>query len=360
MREKTMTTANKMFKTKSSIIAAALLLTPPPKFHMVVQKPRFNILSLGFCKAFWLTMRPYLIFVSGAAGLVGLAFIESSSSIRTLIAFFPLFISYGLGQALTDCFQTDTDAISSPYRPLVQGTISKIQVLSISLSGLVLGILILAYLNPFILILGVVAVLGLLGYTFFKKRWWAGPFWNSWIVALLPIIARMTGHENHLIYISPIAIYPSPAFIFTVAAVFFGYGNFVVMGYLKDVTADRETGYRTFPVVFGWKATAIYSDILAVITAVLSILTLYLAQANILGVSIFLTALAVNAFAQIKIHLTREESKAHGPIANVVRSFVLYALAIVVTLKPEWLGFIAVFYLVFEAELKYRPEKTQV
>jgi len=97
-----------------------------------------------------------------------------------------------------------------------------------------------------------------------------------------------------------------------------------------------------------------------VATAVLTAITLYLAHVNILGISIFLVALAVNAFAQIKIHLTREESKAHGPIANVVRAFILYSLAIVITLKPEWLGFIAVFYFVFEAALKYRPEKTQV
>jgi 4-hydroxybenzoate polyprenyltransferase len=200
-----MSTASKTFKTKASIIAAGMLYVPEsnfqapsPKFQVVVQTSHFPIVSVHFWKAFWLTMRPYLIFVSGAAGLVGLAFIESTNPARTLLAFFPLFISYGLGQALTDCFQTDTDAISSPYRPLVQGIISKRQVLGVSLSGLLLGILILAYLNPFIPILGIVAVLGLLGYTFFKKRWWAGPFWNSWIVALLPIIGLMTGREDGL------------------------------------------------------------------------------------------------------------------------------------------------------------------
>ena len=360
MRGKTMNSVSKMFKTKASIITAGMLHFPPPKLHVTVHKSYFHILSVDFWKAFLLTIRPYLIFVSGAAGLVGLAFIESTNAARTLLAFLPLFISYGLGQALTDCFQTDTDAISSPYRPLVQGVISKKQVLGTSLAGLVLGILILTYLNPFILILGIIAVIGLLGYTFFKRRWWAGPFWNSWIVALLPIIGKMTGKENQFAYVSPIADHPAPPFIFAVAAILFGYGNFVVMGYLKDVTADKETGYRTFPVVFGWKATAIYSDILAIAAAVFTASALYTTHANILGISIFLVALAVNAFAQIKIHLTREESKAHGPIANVVRAFILYSLAIVITLKPEWLGFIAVFYFVFEAALKYRPEKTQV
>jgi 4-hydroxybenzoate polyprenyltransferase len=355
-----MNNASKMFKTKTSIIIAGMLHISPPKFQVAVNRPYFRTLSFSFWKAFWLTMRPYLIFVSGAAGLVGLAFIESANAARTLLAFSPLFISYGLGQALTDCFQTDTDAISSPYRPLVQGLISKKQVLITSLAGLVLGIIILTYLNLFILILGVMAVLGLWGYTFFKKRWWAGPFWNSWIVALLPIIGRMTGHEGHFAFVSPTTDFPSIAFIFAVAAILFGYGNFVVMGYLKDVSADKETGYRTFPVVFGWKATAVYSDILAIAAAFLTASALYKTHVGLLGISIFVIALAVSVFAQIKIHLTREESKAHGPITNVVRAFILYALAVVVTLKPEWLGFVAVFYLIFEAALKYRPEKTQV
>jgi len=46
-------------------------------------------------------------------------------------------------------------------------------------------------------------------------------------------------------------------FTSAVCAVFFGYANFVVMGYFKDISADRATGYRTFPVTFGWRAAAI-------------------------------------------------------------------------------------------------------
>ncbi|MGD9345916.1 MAG: UbiA family prenyltransferase, partial [Candidatus Aminicenantes bacterium] len=357
----------RIFKTKASVIAAGLIHASDPKYQaskaesqLAAQKSYFSISSLDFWKAFLITMRPYLIFVSGAAGLVGLAFIESPHPAKIILAFFPLFVSYGLGQALTDCFQTDTDAISSPYRPLVQGTLSKKQVLIVSISGLMIGILILAYLNPLILVPGIAAVLGLLGYTFFKKRWWAGPFWNSWIVALLPAMGWMTGVEEHFASVPSIMKDGVLAFIFAVAAVFFGYGNFVVMGYLKDITADRETGYRTFPVVFGWRATAVFSDILAVAAAIFTGSALYRAHTNLFAISIFLMGLAVNLSAQVKIHRTRDEAKAYGPISNVVRAFILYALAIVIAFKPHWLGFMAVFYLAFEATLKYRPEKTQV
>jgi geranylgeranylglycerol-phosphate geranylgeranyltransferase len=320
-----------------------------------------KIMSLVFWKSIWITMRPYLIFVSGASGLVGLAFIENPRAERIWMAFFPLFFSYGLGQALTDCFQTDTDAISSPYRPMIKGVLSKRQVLSASLVGITLGILILTYLNPWILGLGILAVLGLLSYTTFKRTWWAGPFWNSWIVALLPIIGRAVERDFLIRELVNVKNPQSRAFLFAVSAIFFAYGNFVVMGYLKDINADRKTGYQTFPVVFGWRATAIYSDVLAFAAALFTCLALFsIDKLSLLGISIFAVALSINLYAQIKIHHTQDEREAFGPIINVVRSLILYCVAIIISQKGEWLVIVAVFYLLFEVALKYRPEKTQV
>ena len=84
------------------------------------------------------TLRPYLFFVSGASGLVGLALAGEVPAAVLAPAFLAFFLSYGLGQALTDVFQTDTDALSSPYRPLVRGEIAGGPVLAVSLSGLAL------------------------------------------------------------------------------------------------------------------------------------------------------------------------------------------------------------------------------
>ena len=187
----------------------------------------YSIGNIKFWQAYITTMRPYLLFISGAAGLVGLAFIEDPPIVRVILAFIPLFLSYGLGQALTDCFQTDTDAISSPYRPLVRGMISRKQVLTISLIGLITGAFILAYLNPRILIFGILAIVGLLTYTFFKRTWWGGPPWNSWIVALLPIMGHLADKEYHVRSIVHFGDSNSLAFFLAVAAIFFGYANFV-------------------------------------------------------------------------------------------------------------------------------------
>jgi len=326
-----------------------------------IRNPSAGIMSLIFWKSFWTTMRPYLIFISGAASLVGMAFIRTPGFSRLIPAFIPLFLSYGLGQALTDCFQMDTDALSSSYRPLIRGIISRKQVLAISLAGLVAGISILAVLNPEILVPGVMAVAGLLSYTTMKRKWWGGPFWNSWIVALLPIMGRLVQKDVRLIQIFGLKNPTSGGFSWAVLAVFFGYANFVLMGYFKDISADRATGYRTFPVVFGWRRAAFGSDLFALAAAVSTCLALAaFPYIPVPALGVFIAALLVNLQAQVGIHRIRDENRAHGPIAGVVRAFILYAAAIILGLKPDWILGLAIFYVGFEITLRLRPEERQV
>ena len=318
-----------------------------------------KIWSAGFWEAYWMTMRPYLIFISGAAGLVGLAFVREPDFIRIALAFLPLLLSYGFGQALTDCFQMDTDALSSPYRPLVRGIILRSQVLTVSLLGLAAGVLILGCLNPAILVPGGLAVLGLLTYTPLKRTWWGGPPWNSWIVALLPVMGRQVERQSSLGRV--IRAEDSRVLFLSVAVVFFAYANFVVMGYFKDISADRKTGYRTFPVVFGWGPAAVYSDIAALAAALCAGAAIFSdPRFNILGTTVFLLAASLSLSAQIRIHGTREENMAHGPIADVVRVFILYCAAIILTLRPGWVYFFILFYFLFESSLLGRPEQSQV
>jgi len=320
-----------------------------------------GLLTLRFWRAYIVTMRPYLLFVSGAAGAVGLAFIPTPVIWRVLLAFFPLFLSYGFGQALTDCFQTDTDSISSPYRPMVRGEVSRRAVMVTSLVGLILGVFIMGFLNRVALILAGLTVVGLLTYTPLKRTWWGGPPWNSWIVALLPIIGRLADAGYRLTDFVSLSRPGAGAFLAAVAAIFFGYANFVVMGYFKDISADRKTGYNTFPVRFGWVANTVYSDLVALGAAAGTGLAIRLSgRMNWPGTTVFVVGLAVNTWAQVAIHGIRDEAKSHGPIANVVRAFVLYCLAMVLTMKPEWILPAVLFYGAFELVLKLRPERAQV
>ena len=304
-------------------------------------------------------MRPYLFFVSGITGILGMSFISELSVIKIILLFTAAFFSYGFGQALTDCFQIDTDTISSPYRPLTQGIVSKNQFLILSVIGLTFCISVFTIYNPQNIILGSLAGLGLLTYTFFKRKWWAGPFYNAWIVTVLFFMAFLSGTSNF-------NKINTETFTLTAISVFFGYANFVLAGYFKDIGADRETGYNTFPVIFGKKPAAYASDVFAILFTTSALMVIYYTiqmntLAHTLPAIIFLLVGSVLSIrAQIKLHKVEKEEQAFGSIELVVHSYILILSGVAITQKPDWFLFLLLFYTAFIVVLKLRPMKNQI
>jgi 4-hydroxybenzoate polyprenyltransferase len=316
--------------------------------------------SIDFTKDYILTMRPYLLFVSGVTGICGISFIDNLSVSKSILIFLASFLSYGFGQALTDCFQTDTDSISSPYRPLTQGIISKTQVLSISLLGLILCISIFAIYNPVNLLLGVLSGFGLVTYTFFKKKFWAGPFYNAWIVGVLFLMAFLCGSELELIT-------GNNKLVYGLSAVFWGYANFVLVGYFKDVEADRATGYNTFLVVFGRRMSSIASNFFGVLTilATLSVFTYSNSFDKQLEQKPFETiilaiGIVVMFLCQFLVHFIKNDDESRNAISLSVHAYILLLTSIIVLNKNEWVIPMIIFYALFNLTMIFRPAKNQI
>ncbi|WP_319481619.1 UbiA family prenyltransferase [uncultured Draconibacterium sp.] len=315
------------------------------------------VFSLRFLRALIIHMRPYLLFVSGAAGLAGLAlgWQENGSITKLVILFLPFFLGYGFGQALTDCFQTDTDAISAAYRPLIKKEVSPKALGVVSLIGLILiGIPLILY-NLNNLIFCSLAIIGLSTYTYFKKNFWiAGPFYNGWIVMILPIAAFLAITGKGLSSLN------NSTLIWLCVITLFAYANFVLIGYLKDITADRETGYNTFAVKFGWDHSVVLGDIFVIIVALASLFLIN--PENTIALALFIIATLVAVSGQIKAHFTsiKIEENATYPIVSTVRAFILWHLAIMVTFQPDWYLFALCYYFGFELVLLFRPEKGQI
>jgi 4-hydroxybenzoate polyprenyltransferase len=321
-----------------------------------------GLLSFRFGRAYVITMRPYLLFVSGIAGIVGLALAPAVDIPPTVLLAAVFFLSYGFGQALTDCFQLDTDSLSAPYRPLVRGMVRRRDVLAVSLAGLAAGGAILVRSHPVNASLALLAIGGLASYTFFKRRWWAGPFYNAWIVALLPVMGFVSASG---VAASPL-VWPA-SLTWAVLAAFFGYANFVLAGYFKDISADRETGYNTFPVVFGMGAAAWVSDgfaVLALAAAALGVVAAFPGGGLEVHHWIALAFLAAGAWAtllaQFKLHGVTDEAQAHEAIAPVVHAFLLILSAIAVAHRAAWAVPLVLFYLGFLWVLKHRPMREQI
>lgn len=315
--------------------------------------------ALRFFRAMYVTMRPYLLFLSGITGAAGLAVAGAGDVTTVSIVFVASFLSYGFGQALTDCFQTDTDALSAPYRPLIQGTVSTRQVLIVSVFGLALCSGIFALLNIWNLLLGAVAVAGLATYTWFKRRWWGGPWYNAWIVVLLCLMAYKAGvgEETRI----PPAL---PALLVTV---FFGYANFVLAGYFKDIEADRATGYNTFPVVFGRRRAALVSHVLAAGTVAGLALTLtripgtwYATTAVVFPIGFAGWGLRHSCRGQLLLWQNTNDVEAHRAIRSVVETYVLFLGAAVTALRPAWGPAVLTLYILFLVTMSSRVERSQI
>jgi 4-hydroxybenzoate polyprenyltransferase len=313
-------------------------------------------LSLDFWQAYGILMRPYLLFVSGITGIAGLAVVTELETARLFYLLPVFFLAYGFGQALTDCFQMDTDALSAPYRPLIQGRVRRSDVLAVSLGGLAASGLALAVATLWTLPLAALCVVGLATYTGFKRRWWAGPFYNAWIVAALFVLAVIAGSGGLDL---PLLVRTDVLLAATV--VFFGYANFVLAGYFKDVSADRATGYETLPVRYGLHVSRAGSDVFA-LAAVLAtgLLLLLLPGVSPLAIAFAVAGGVASAAAQVRLHRVRCEEQAHEAIAPVVHAYILLLSSIAVAHRADWFLPLALLYAGFVLVLRRRPARNQI
>jgi 4-hydroxybenzoate polyprenyltransferase len=308
---------------------------------------------LSALRALWVTARPYLMFVSGAAALAGLALAHPSVA-RAVPAFVVLFASYGLGQALTDVFQTDTDALSAPERPLVQGTIDKRTVLIASLGGLAACAVVIVALAPAAALPAAISVAMLATYTPLKRRWWGGPPWNSAVVGLLPLLGRMAGGAGLAEALGDGAVRAA------MASSFGTYAVFVLLGYLKDVQADRATGYHTVAVRFGRRTAIVGSAAFAVPGLAASAWLVLPRVTASAGAGLW----AIGVVALIGAHAlawgSTSDEDAWPGIQASVHGFVALHLGEAAAIEPRWTLAAWMLFAASIAAMLQRPVRRQV
>jgi 4-hydroxybenzoate polyprenyltransferase len=330
--------------------------------------PQAPLFSARFMRAYALTMRPYLLFLSGITGVAGMALVPGVPPAAALVVGAAFFLSYGFGQALTDCFQMDTDSISAPWRPLVQARVRRSHVLGVSLAGLALVGATLTLANPWNLPLVAAMIAGLATYTRFKRIWWAGPPWNAWIVAAVCVSGLLAGAglAPPGTHTSGPGVVDRMAVAGTLVAVFFGYMNFVLAGYFKDIEADRRTGYRTMPVQFGRSASSVVSDALAAAALAGALLAFASAPApgnlavRVVAAGLLLAGAGCSFVAQVRLHEVRRDAGAHRAVVPVVHAYVLMLAGIAAAHRPGWSAALLAFVALYFAAIALRPAREQV
>jgi 4-hydroxybenzoate polyprenyltransferase len=314
--------------------------------------PPFRLFSAGFARAYVVTMRPYLCFVSGVTGLLGLSLGRDASSLTLVVAGVVFFLAYGFGQALTDVTQLDTDTLSAPQRPMVAGLVRARDVQLVSMLALVACALVLVALNPRIALLAPLPIAGLLTYTPMKRRFWAGPPWNAGVVATLPLLGALVGGRPLRLVLADAALHSR------MATAFFAYLTFVLLGYLKDIEADRQTGYVTLPVRFGRRVTVSVSFICAVVAITTSWPSL---PVNEFAASVlWLVGAALLVFAHVLAWRVRSDAQAYPAITVGLRGYIALLGGLATRAYPALFLVVLVMLAGFEMMQRRRPCRAQV
>jgi 4-hydroxybenzoate polyprenyltransferase len=201
------------------------------------------------------------------------------------------------------------------------------------------------------------AVFGLATYTPFKRRWWAGPLWNSWIVALLPLIAWLCGSAHHTV-LEGLGDGQVRA---AMASVFASYGCFVVLGYLKDVEADRVTGYMTLPVRFGRLAAVAVSAGFCAVSVVASLMLIPFTETlHPAGLPQWVGGLVALAAAHLVALRVQTDEAAWPAVVLSVLGFVWLHLGEATLHRPLWAPATVLLSLLAPVALWLRPVRSQV
>ena len=189
-----------------------------------------------------------------------------------------------------------------------------------SAAGLVLCGWTLALFNPWNLALAAAAVAGLSAYTPLKRRWWGGPPCNAAVMALLAPMGFLCGER------SVARAFADPSLRSATASVFATYAVFVLLGYLKDVEADRATGYETVAVRFGRRAAVAASGMFCAAGLAASVSLLSRACVGEAsrgpGLVLWLAGAVLLALAHVKAWAVRTDAEAFPAIAVSVRGFL--------------------------------------
>jgi len=243
----------------------------------------------------------------------------------------------------------------------VRGEITRAQVLAVSFVALLLIALLFALLNPWALLPAALAVAGIALYTPLKRRWWGGPPWNSWVVAMLPLLGVLLGGGT------PAQALAEREVWLAMGSVYFSYAVFVLLGYFKDVEADRATGYDTLVVRFGRMPAVWLSAVHAALALACSVALLRTGLkatpsgwSTLAGGALWLAGALALALAHVRIAGTKRDQEAYPAIVLAVVGFVALHLGEATLLRPTFAVAALLIFPLSLLALALRPEKTQV
>lgn len=252
--------------------------------------------------------------------IILVAIVSHSISIPIILAILAVLFEISAGNVINDYFDYKIDLINKPQRPIPSGRIGLITARNYAyllfLGGTICGFLI-SYLTnnwiPFIIVL--IADIILYSYAYKLKS--------------TPLIGNLTvGFMTGLCFAFGGFSIGTPQMIYT--SIFLGFFAFVMTTAreltkdIEDIEGDKAEGAKTFPILYGTKASAIITFILIIIDCILCPLLYFQHVFNILYLIIIAIAVILFVYSGILI-LKNQDTKTAAKASKFLKIGMLIA-----------------------------------
>jgi geranylgeranylglycerol-phosphate geranylgeranyltransferase len=274
-------------------------------------------------------MRPYTLFYSGTLGFASALFLSEGQAQpwRLVMAFLVPTLGWLAGLYAGDYYDRDLDAASKPHRPVPSGRVGAREAFAFMVGYITVGYALALLLSPLALAVAVLTtVFGIAYSKTFKRHALLGNMDRGLLACFTVLFAGAAVRDIGWSVAVLCGIF------------FFHDGSSNLIGAIRDVEGDRDSGYRTVPVVYGVRRSITISGVMTLswLAVAVPLFAYYHERTVSLGlfvVSLLMTGLAYYVLLAHRGALTREQ--ALGAHKVVVLERLVLSAAVAAIFGPD-------------------------
>lgn len=284
------------------------------------------------------SMRPYLFFLSGMTGLLGIVFSGvNPSAVKVIAVLSVVFLGWGVNQVINDLLGLREDRINAPHRPLVTGELPVEFAVLLSTLFCLLGGIVTYFLNPQALILYFSVFLLNIFYEYAKKIPLLGNLIFGFLLAPCVYYGAMCVNNKGLEILldKNLLLLSLGVILVNITVAFFTY--------YKDYRGDSATGNKTVIVYLTPNRAKYLNFFMSLLPFMAVVLLIPSARFNPLFLLLTMLNLIIMEYTAFLFFKNSQGKETYYSLKWNFRGAVLFKTAFIALVNPLLAGILYVF-----------------
>lgn len=291
---------------------------------------RYSMISKEAIFAYIKSMRPYLFFLSGMTGWLGIVFSGAQASITRVAPILAVvFLGWGVNQVINDLLGRREDRINAPHRPIVTGELPIKTTVLFSITLFVLGGLITYMLNAYALILYLLVFILNIVYEYSKRI----PLLGNIVFGLLLVPCLYYGAM--CINGSGLEILLDKRLFLLAVAIALVNITVAFYTYYKDFAGDKITGKNTIIVKLGPAKARHFNWLISILPFSV---VLFLDSVNLYFIGFLLLSFAIMQYTAFLFYRNPQGESTYYSLKWNFRGAVLFKTSFIALVNPLMAG----------------------